>query len=322
MKLIVATIQMPSEPMNLAVNRERADVLLREAHQNGASLAALPEMFNTGYGLIPDYAPVAETADGPTLRHLRERARQWKMVIAAGFVEREGHHLYDSLALVAPDGSSHVYRKRNLVFWERFRFHPGHQPSIVDTPFGKVGLAICADMIYRRVWEGYRDRIDLAIVSAAWPEFACRLSGRKNWLLGHLGPLSGEIPGKVAADLGVPVVFSNQCGPTRTTVPLLGIRVHSENHRPIRGSQQHQRRSARAGLSGRSDRAGRGGGSHRPLAERAEVMPFYVPVGSRGPLLRFGMMLTRIMGALTYRRALARRIRLATVAAVEGLARA
>ena len=47
------------------------------------------------------------------------------MAIAAGFVEREGRHLYDSLAFCAPDGDVHIYRKRNLVFWERFRFHPG-----------------------------------------------------------------------------------------------------------------------------------------------------------------------------------------------------
>ena len=36
-------------------------------------------------------------------------------------------------------------------------------------------------------------------------------------------PIAAEIPGKVASDLGVPVVFSNQCGPTRTTIPLLGL---------------------------------------------------------------------------------------------------
>jgi predicted amidohydrolase len=225
LKLAIAAIQMPSEPRNVAGNRERADELLKVAHQGGASLAVLPEMFNTGYGLLPDYSPIAEDAQGPTLRHLRQRSQSWKMAIAAGFVERHGHHLYDSLAFCTPDGQIHIYRKRNLVFWERFRFHPGFEPLIVRTPWGRIGFAICADMIYRKVWEGYRDRIDLAIVAAAWPQFACRDTGRKNWLLGHIGPLSGEIPRKVALDLGIPVAFANQCGPTRTTVPLLGIRL-------------------------------------------------------------------------------------------------
>jgi N-carbamoylputrescine amidase len=225
MKLTVAAIQMPAELRDVARNLERADAMLREAHLGGAELAVLPEMFNTGYGLLPCYGACSEGPDGPTLTHLSRRSRLWRLTIAAGFVEREGRHLYDSLALCQPDGRVHVYRKQNLVFWERFRFRPGKAPLIVPTPFGRVGLAICADMIYRRVWEGYRDRIDLAVVASAWPDFANRETGKKHWLMGHVGPMSAEIPAKAASDLGIPVVFANQCGPTHTTIPLLGTWV-------------------------------------------------------------------------------------------------
>lgn len=221
MRINVAAIQMPCEPLNLAANLQRADDHLRKAHQAGVELVVIPEMFNTGYGRFPDFGPYGEGIDGPTLSHLRDRSRQWKMGIAAGFVEREGHHLYDSLAFVTPEGETHIYRKRNLVFWEPSRFYPGRAPLIVTTRWGRIGFAICADMIYTKVWQGYRDRIDVAVVSAAWPEFACRHTGRKHWLLGHVGPLAGSIPGKVAEDLGVPVIFANQCGETKTTVPLI-----------------------------------------------------------------------------------------------------
>ncbi len=225
MKLDVAAIQMPAELLAVTENLERADGLLRQAHLGGASLAVLPEMFNTGYGFLSDYGPYAEGRDGPTWAHLRRRSQLWRMVIAAGFVEREGRHLYDALGVCLPDGQFHVYRKRNLVFWERFRFRPGRGPLVVPTPWGRLGLAICADMIYRKIWDDYRDRIDLAIVAAAWPDFANRHTGRKHWLMGHIGPMSAEIPARVARDLGIPVVFSNQCGPTHTTIPLLGTWV-------------------------------------------------------------------------------------------------
>ncbi len=185
----------------------------------------MPELFNTGYSLCPDFGPYSETAEGPTITHLRRRSRQWRMAIAAGFVERAGRHLYDSLAFADPDGEVQIYRKRNLVFWERFRFRPGRSPLVVSTPWGRVGFAICADMIYRKVWNDYRDRIDLAVVSAAWPNFANRDSGRRHWLLGHVGPLSESIPAKVATDLGIPVVFANQCGETHTTIPVLCTRI-------------------------------------------------------------------------------------------------
>lgn len=223
MRLLVASLQMPSELSEVAANVVRADEWLREASRAGASLAVLPELFNTGYGLLAPFGSYAEASDGPTIRHLAFRSRQWNIGIAAGFVERNGPDLYDSLALCLPDGSVHVYRKRHLVFWERFRFRPGRSALVVATPWGRIGLAICADMIYRHVWDDYRGRIDLAVIAAAWPDFASRKSGRKHWLLGHVGALAAEIPVKVAWDLGVPVLFANQCGATQTTIPLLGL---------------------------------------------------------------------------------------------------
>jgi predicted amidohydrolase len=225
LKLVAAAIQMPAQPRQIAANLECADGLLLAAREQGAELAVLPELFNTGYSMIPDYGPLAEGPDGPTLAHLRQRSRAWGMAIAAGFVERAGRHLFDALAFCTPDGAQHVYRKRNLVFWDRFRFRPGRAPLVVKTRWGRIGFAICADMIYRRVWQSYRDQIDVAVVSAAWPDFADRVTGRKHWLFGRIGPLSGEIPRKVALDLGIPVVFSNQCGATRTMIPVLKAQI-------------------------------------------------------------------------------------------------
>jgi N-carbamoylputrescine amidase len=213
---------MPSECLKVTANLERADALLRKAYLAGSELVVLPEMFNTGYGVCPDFGPYAEGTDGPTLTHLRARARQWGIWIAAGFVERDGRHLYDALAFVTPGGETHVYRKRNLVFWERFRFMPGREALVVDSPFGRIGFAVCADMIYRSVWDGYRGRVDLAVICSAWPDFSNRETGRKHWLFGHVGPLSAEIPGRAAKDLGVPVLFANQCGETRTFVVVGG----------------------------------------------------------------------------------------------------
>jgi N-carbamoylputrescine amidase len=132
------------------------------------------------------------------------------------------------MVFCTPDGEVQIYRKRNLVFWERFRFRPGRSGLIISTRWGRVGLAICADMIYRNVWNEYRGKIDAAVVSAAWPDFADRDSGRRHWLLGHVGAMSATIPAKVAADLGIPVIFANQCGETRTTIPVLGTRLRDQ----------------------------------------------------------------------------------------------
>jgi N-carbamoylputrescine amidase len=185
---------MPAELARRDANLERADASLAEASRAGAQLAVLPEMFNTGYGLLPDYAPHAEETDGPTLRHLSSRSRQWRMGIVAGFVEREGRHFYDALVVCLPDGSVQIYRKRHLVFWERFRFRPGRCPLVVSTPWGRIGLAICADMIYRDVWDDYRGRIDLGVIASAWlrlpPQRAQELAIRPH------RPAGGRDPGQ------------------------------------------------------------------------------------------------------------------------------
>jgi len=219
--LVAAAIQMPSEPGRPRTNLDRADALLERAAGQGAELAVLPEMFNTGYGKRHDYGDLAERRDGSMLRHLAERSRRWGMAIAAGFVEGDGGHLYDALAYCDPDGGLQVYRKRNLVFWEPSRFQRGGEPLVVPTRWGRIGFTICADMIYRRTWREYRGKIDLAVIAAAWPQFADEATGRPHWLFGRIGPLAGEIPRMVAHDLGIPVIFANQCGATRTTIPVM-----------------------------------------------------------------------------------------------------
>ena len=65
MKIAAAAIQMPASLGDVVGNVDRADELLRRAHDDGVELAVLPEMFNTGYGLIPDYTAMAEGRGGP-----------------------------------------------------------------------------------------------------------------------------------------------------------------------------------------------------------------------------------------------------------------
>lgn len=221
MRILAAAVQMPSVLGQPATNLERADAYLRTAVDQGSELIVLPELFCCGYGFGTDYGRLAGTADDDVVGFLTERSRKWKAGIAAGVAMWHSGEVYNAICFALPDGSVHYYSKRKLVFWEPFVFRHGKREAIVETPWGRVGLAICADMIYSSTWRGYRNRIDLAVVSSAWPEFACSRRGRPNWLLGRLGPLCRELPQRISADLDVPVIFSNQCGLTRTRVPLM-----------------------------------------------------------------------------------------------------
>src|SRR5262249_45356233 len=147
-------------------------------------------------------------------------------------------------------------------------------------------------------------------VAAAWPEFADRDSRRRHWLFSHVGALSGAIPAKVALDLGVPVIFANQCGETRTTIPVLRTqikdRVAGQNCICDRRPGARGRPPRRAGPCGRRTRAS-GCPHHPPPPARNEIVGFYVPLGARGFVFRFGTFVIDIWGGLVYRRASRRR---------------
>ncbi|MFM7315977.1 MAG: carbon-nitrogen hydrolase family protein [bacterium] len=221
MKIQVAAIQMQSELGQPGANLEKCDSLIQQAVGQGAELVVLPELFCCGYGFGTPYASLAGGCDDRVVSHLSHRARHYKIGIAAGVALWHSGEIYNAISFCLPDGRIHYYSKRNLVFWEPMVFRRGRRASIIETPWGRVGMAICADMIYRRVWQEYRGQIDMAVISSAWPEFACSCRGRPNWLLGRLGPLCRELPDRIAHDLDVPVIFSNQCGLTRTRIPLM-----------------------------------------------------------------------------------------------------
>jgi len=190
--------------------------LLRQAFKAGAELAVLPELFNTGYmAFCPDFRPpTVKGSTGRPGRIFATGAETGGMAIAAGFVERDGPHLHDSLGFVTPRrGDVHVYRKTeprgsgNGPDSSR-----GRSPLVVPTRLGTDRLRdLRGHDLSASSGQDYRDRIDLAVITAAWPEFADRITGRKHWLFGHVGTALGRrYPGGSPEDLGIPVVFANQ----------------------------------------------------------------------------------------------------------------
>ena len=218
----LAVVQYAAVPLNPAANLERMSALVADAHARGAKLIVFPELACTGYVEHTDLHALAEDADGFTVQTLRNLSRRFGVYLAAGFVEWRDGHVYNSLSFSTPTGDVSIYRKRHLIFWEHFYFRHGQEPLIVDTEFGRIGFAVCADMMYQHVWSEYRGRIDLAIISAAWPRRTPQTALRVGWMLEPSWSLAGELPARIARDLEINVVFSNQCGPCHVRIPHLG----------------------------------------------------------------------------------------------------
>ncbi|HEY4485145.1 MAG TPA: carbon-nitrogen hydrolase family protein, partial [Nitrospiria bacterium] len=220
--LTVAAVQMQSQPYRVDENLEKAEGYLRQASAKGAQVVVLPELFNTGYCYSARNFEAAEAISGRTARWFRSMGKRFELFVAGAMIEKDRGRYYDTMVLGTPEGRIVSYRKRRLAMQEKCYFTPGDYPLIIYTELGRIGTGICADMLDRGVWERYRDKVDLLIVSSAWADFTTgRIPFARTPLNRRITEMTRELPRRLAASLGAPVVYANLCGPFNSTLPLL-----------------------------------------------------------------------------------------------------
>ncbi|MGD0590395.1 MAG: nitrilase-related carbon-nitrogen hydrolase [Bacteroidota bacterium] len=115
-----------------------------------ADLYVLPELFNTGYNFVDEaeVRSMAESADGSTFQTINEWTTKHSTYSVYGFAE-QADKLYNSAALVGPEGFIGIYRKVHLFDRENLFFAPGNLGfPVFDLPIGKVGMMVCFDWLY------------------------------------------------------------------------------------------------------------------------------------------------------------------------------
>jgi predicted amidohydrolase len=114
-----------------------------------ARLVIFPECATTGYFVGELARDLAEPADGRTNARLAALSAEIGAYLAVGVLEADGEDVYDALALFSPtDGLLSSYRKVHLFAGEKAVFAVGHEPKVVETSFGRVGLTICYDLMF------------------------------------------------------------------------------------------------------------------------------------------------------------------------------
>jgi predicted amidohydrolase len=133
-------------------NYRRAEPLIREAAKHGARLVCTTECFLDGYAIadkdipLETYRKLGEPIpEGAYFKKLAALAAERKIYLIAGMLEADGEDRFNTAVLLGPDGKLvGKYRKQKLGH-ESERNTAGKESSVFDTPFGKVGLMICAD---------------------------------------------------------------------------------------------------------------------------------------------------------------------------------
>ncbi len=159
--LKTAVIQMQSKPYALSENLQLVLNLAKEAHNKGANLIVLPELFDSGYCVNDKDADFGidlkaiehgkETLKNESLRALNNFAKSNKVHLVACSIEKTDKKLYDSAYIIPPKGGI-VGKHRKIYLWgdEKSRFKRGKKYEIFTLDFGdfsaKVGLQICYEI--------------------------------------------------------------------------------------------------------------------------------------------------------------------------------
>lgn len=188
-RLLAAAIQLTASS-DKSRNLDVAQRLVEEAAARGASLVALPELFNC-LGEPEDIVAEAEEIPGPTSVRMSELAARLEVTLLAGSLaeSRPGHQRVSNTSLLfGPDGRQLAcYRKLHLfdidlpghvTFQESAFVEPGREIVVTSTPAGRLGQATCYDL---RFPELFRRLVEEGATTILVPSAFTRATGRDHW---------------------------------------------------------------------------------------------------------------------------------------------
>lgn len=152
-KVRLATVhQLPKGARTARESCEQMAPWVAEAARLRADLVVLPETITaTGNGL--SYFDASEPVPGPSTDFFSTLARQHRLHLVAGLVERDPPAIYNVAVLLGPDGRLiGKYRKVALPRTEiEAGITPGHDYPVFDTSLGRIGMMVCYDGFFPEV---------------------------------------------------------------------------------------------------------------------------------------------------------------------------
>ena len=184
----VAAIQMASGP-NVGGNLSEARRLVANAVEKGARLVVLPEFFAIMGMTELDKLKVAEPlGSGPIQQFLSDTAKQHKIWLVGGSIPllastpdkvMNSCLVFDEHGVqVARYDKIHLFNLElgNENYNEAKTIEAGNQVVVVDSPFGRIGLAICYDLRFPELFRAMKN-VDIIVLPSAFTE----TTGRMHW---------------------------------------------------------------------------------------------------------------------------------------------
>ncbi len=184
----VAAVQMASGP-NVAGNLSEARRMIENAVEQGAQLVVLPEFFSImGMKEADTVAAREQLGTGPMQTFLAEMARKHSIWVVGGSIPlvadspskvRNSCLVYDENgAQVARYDKIHLFNLDlgNEHYHEANTIEAGKQVVVIDSPFGRIGLAICYDLRFPELFRAMKN-VDIIVLPSAFTS----TTGKLHW---------------------------------------------------------------------------------------------------------------------------------------------
>jgi omega-amidase len=176
------------------VNLKKVRFLIDSNYKSSVNFIILPECFNCPYGTVyfKDYAEeLAITPKNPTVQMLHEISIDYPSVYIIGgtIPEKDKDKYYNTCTIWINGKIIDTYRKIHLFdinipdkvnFKESDVLSPGTKPTIVETPYGNIGIGICFDLRFNNLSNYYADKNCHIIV---YPGSFTQYTGQLHWEL-------------------------------------------------------------------------------------------------------------------------------------------
>ena len=184
----VAAVQMASGP-NVVNNLNEAERLIEKAVEQGARLVVLPEYFPVmGLNDMAKVVVREKPNQGVIQTFLSKTAHKYKIWLVGGsipLVASTPDKVLNSCLVfdeygeqVARYDKIHLFNLNlgNEQYHEGQTIEPGNKVVVVDSPFGRIGLAICYDLRFPELFRAMGN-VDIIVLPSAFTE----TTGKMHW---------------------------------------------------------------------------------------------------------------------------------------------
>jgi len=157
-EVTVAALQLALGSEDERENIAAVSTLVEQAAAEGARIVLPPELFSGPYFCKREdevlFALARPLAEHPSVLAMQALAAKLGVVIPTSFFERDGHHYYNTLAMIGDGGDIlGTYRKSHIPdgpgYEEKYYFRPGNDGfKVWDVAGTRIGVGICWDQWY------------------------------------------------------------------------------------------------------------------------------------------------------------------------------